>query len=175
MIMPLSGAFGGALGAFLVCSLGIGFKLAIGSALTFKFLAYHIPGLCAALYWGSNSVAIRMLIPFACMIAFISNPVGGQIWAYSLFWLIPIMIALINKKTLFLQALGSTFTAHAVGTAIWIWATPTTPAFWLMLVPIVIIERSVFALGTVVMYKALQFCSKTIAQRVRLFGVHIVN
>lgn len=166
VMMPLSGAFGGIWGAILVCALGLGFKLTIGSAITFKFLAYSgIPGLFAGLYWGSNSWGARLIIPLICMLAFIVNPVGSQIWAYSLFWLIP-MITAFFKKNIFLQSLGSTFIAHAVGTVIWIWAVPTIPAFWLMLVPIVIIERMVFALGMTFMHKALSYCYKTIGKHV---------
>ena len=168
IMMPLSGAFGGIWGAMLVCALGLGFKLAIGSAITFKFLAYSgIPGLFAALYWGSNSVVTRLIIPLICIMAFIVNPVGSQIWAYSLFWLIPIITAFF-KKNIFLQSLGSTFIAHAIGTVIWIWAVPTIPAFWLVLVPIVIVERMMFALGMTIMHKALCYCYKTIGKRVWL-------
>ncbi len=166
VMMPLSGMCG-PLMAILISALGISFKLAIGSSLTLKFLAYHVPGLFAALYWSTDGFFTRILVPFACVLAFICNPVGYQIWAYSLFWLIPMAIGLLKKKPLFLQALGSTLTAHAVGTAIWIWAVPTTPAFWLMLVPVVIIERIVFALGSVIMYKVLNYSFKAMKKQAR--------
>lgn len=163
MIMPLAGAFGGLSGAIFVTALGLGLKYALGGALTLKFLAYYIPGMCAALYWSSH-LLMRILMPLTAIVLFISNPIGHQVWAYSLFWLIPMVIALLNKKSLFLQALASTFTAHAIGTVIWIWAVPTTPAFWLMLVPLVIIERLVYALGMVMMHKVLSYSVKAIGR-----------
>ncbi|MFA6907667.1 MAG: hypothetical protein WC263_02465, partial [Candidatus Micrarchaeia archaeon] len=65
---------------------------------------------------------------------------------YSLYWLIP-AIALALPEHLLLRSLGSTFTAHAIGGVIWIYSFPTTPAFWMMLIPIVAFERLLFALG----------------------------
>lgn len=88
--------------------------------------------------------------------AFIVHPVGGAAWAYSLYWLIPVALYMIRKESLFLTALGSTFTAHAVGSVIWIYANPMTPQTWLALIPVVFIERLVFASGMVVAYHAIK-------------------
>jgi len=46
-----------------------------------------------------------------------------------------------------LRSFGSTFTAHAIGGALWIWTVPMTANAWILLIPIVIIERTIFALG----------------------------
>ena len=45
------------------------------------------------------------------------------------------------------RALGATFSAHAVGGALWIYAFSLPAAVWQGLIPIVAIERSIFALG----------------------------
>jgi len=46
-----------------------------------------------------------------------------------------------------LRSLGATFTAHAVGGAIWIWVFNLPAAVWISLIPVVIMERGIFALG----------------------------
>ena len=50
------------------------------------------------------------------------------------------------------KSLGATFTAHAVGGAIWNYVVPMTPQMWIALIPIVIFERLVFASGITISY-----------------------
>ena len=59
---------------------------------------------------------------------------------------------LASYPRLFLLSLGATFTAHAVGGAIWAWSIPMTTAAWNALIPVVIYERLVFALGISISY-----------------------
>lgn len=92
-------------------------------------------------------------VSLACMALFILNPIGSQVWYYSLYWAIPAIVLLLPEN-LFLRSLGSTFTAHAVGGIIWLYFVPTTPAFWLALIPIVAYERLMFAAGISVSYVA---------------------
>lgn len=87
------------------------------------------------------------------MAAFIAHPVGSQAFLYSFYWLIPVAIYLMGRNSLFAQALGSTFTAHAVGSVIWLYANPMTPEIWLALIPVVLVERLVFASGIVLVYQ----------------------
>lgn len=122
------------------------------------------PMLFAALYFAAyskgaaGSRALGRLAPAAvslvCMALFIANPIGRQAWYYSLYWLVPAIVLLLPEN-LFLRSLGSTFTAHAIGGVIWIYLIPTTPAFWMMLIPIVAFERTMFALGITGSYFAL--------------------
>src|SRR5437868_98622 len=46
---------------------------------------------------------------------------------------------------------------HAVGSVIWLYTTPTTVEMWLGLIPVVALERCLFALGMVVMYRVIVF------------------
>ena len=106
------------------------------------------PMLFAALYfakYGKGKI-VQAIVPLACMALFMAHPVGAQAWVYSLYWLIP-AIVLVLPENLFLRSLGSTFTAHAIGGIIWLYFIPSTPAFWMMLIPIVAFERTLFALG----------------------------
>lgn len=80
------------------------------------------------------------------MIAFNLNPIGRSAWQYSLFWLIPIGTHFFHKN-LFVRSLGATFTAHAVGGALWVWAFGLTREMWLALIPQVMIERTLMTIG----------------------------
>lgn len=157
VVMPLSGAFGGASGVFAVSGIFFALKAFIGGFISFKYLAYHIPGIFAALYWTTRSSVIRLFLPIACMAAFIVHPVGAQAWTYSLYWLIPVILYFMKKNHLFFEALGSTFVAHAVGSVIWMYAAPMTPAVWLALIPIVALERLVFASGMVITHHSIHY------------------
>lgn len=153
VMMPLCGAFGGLRLSVAIVTFGLLSKFAMGSGLlSFKYLAYHIPGLFAALYFASPSLMIRIILPLVCMGLFVIHPVGGQAWAYTLFWLIPVGVNLITIRSFFAQALASTLVAHAVGSVIWLYAQPMTPAIWLGLIPVVIAERLCNAAGATVLH-----------------------
>lgn len=160
IMVPLVGAFTGISGSIVVGALSLFVRYAITGSLPFIFLAYHVPGFCASVYFASSSFLIRLLVPLVCIAAFIAHPVGAQAWFYSMYWLIPVALYYVPKDSLFLKSLGSTFTAHAVGSVIWLYANPMTPDVWLALIPVVLIERLVFAAGMVVAYHAIQFMLK---------------
>jgi hypothetical protein len=63
----------------------------------------------------------------------------------------------VPQRSLFLQALGSTFIAHAVGSVIWLYTVPMTAAMWMGLMPIVLFERIAFALGMVIAHYVISF------------------
>jgi hypothetical protein len=92
------------------------------------------------IYWAWNN-KIPIFVPGPT-----DGAVGSQVWYYSLYWLIP-MVLYFAPKNLFLRSLGSTFTAHAIGSVLFLYSIPTAPALWIMLLPIVAIERLVFAAG----------------------------
>ena len=77
-----------------------------------------------------------------------------------MFWLIPIAANFFHKN-LFLKSLGATFTAHAVGGALWVWTFGLTKEIWLGLIPVVIVERLAMASGITLFYfvfsKAIKF------------------
>jgi hypothetical protein len=83
------------------------------------------------------------------MVLFIVHPVGREAFFYSFYWIIPVLVFYLPYRSLFLTALGSTFVAHAVGSVIWLYTGSYTPAMFLALVPIVVVERMIFALGMV--------------------------
>lgn len=87
-----------------------------------------------------------LAVPVLAIIAFLAHPEGQKVPYYPLFWVIP-FIAYKFRNNLFAKSLGATFTAHAVGGAAWIWALNLKAPVWNSLIPVVIAERLLFALG----------------------------
>lgn len=145
MIFPLSGTFGGmgvSMGVVVIRRL---LRLSVGGLSHSLLSVYHIPTLFASAYWRYTHWSIRFAVPLVCMILFISHPVGSQAFAYSLYWLIPMALYFVPRQSIFMQALGSTFVAHAVGSVIWLYTVPMAPSYWLALIPVVLVERLFFA------------------------------
>ncbi len=156
--VPLTGAFCGMAGSTMLFGVAMLARMALyGGLLPLSYLVHFVPGMVAGYYFASRSVWIRLLIPMLCMALFLLHPVGGAVWGYALYWLIPIGLYFLNSNHLFLTALGSTFTAHAVGSIIWLYTVPMDTFAWQILIPVVLIERLLFAGGMVVMHKAISW------------------
>lgn len=97
---------------------------------------------------------INIVIPILAIIAFNLHPIGRSAWYFSLFWLIPIASEFLRDRSLVARALGATFTAHAVGGAAWVWAFGLSKTIWTSLIPIVAMERGLFAIGICITYVA---------------------
>src|SRR3989338_9147175 len=156
---PVAGAFlGPVVGVLSVLIAETSSYLMLSKAFTLINVLRLLPMLFAAWYFGTKKDKISFLVPVAAIILFVAHPVGRQVWLFSLFWTIPIIIKLLPKKygdRVFLRSLGATFTAHAVGGAMWNYIVPMTPAAWIALIPIVIFERLVFASGITISYVGL--------------------
>lgn len=165
-IVPLAGAFCGMFGSTVLFACAFLMRMIFAGGLLPVFSLVHmVPGLCAGYYWASRSAAIRLFIPFLCMVLFILHPVGGAAWYYALYWLIPMLIYLYRTDHLFLTALGSTFTAHAVGSVIWLYMVPMSVANWHMLIPVVLIERLLMAGGMVLMHMLISWATRAVLVR----------
>lgn len=106
-----------------------------------------------------------LIIPVLCILAFIAHPIGRQVPYYALmFWLIPV-IAYFKRDNLFIKSLGSTFTAHAVGGAAWIWVFNLPAAVWKGLIPVVITERLLFATGIAASYIIMKYTLSFLASK----------
>jgi hypothetical protein len=154
-ITPLAGAFAGIAGCFAFFGAKLGIAYLLSSQVPFHFLAYHVPGLCASLYWATSVRWLKASVPVLCMGLFLVHPTGSSAALYCLFWLIPIVATYFMKETVFARSVGSTFTAHAVGSVIWLYTVPMNADTWLMLIPVVIIERALFVVGMMGAYRLL--------------------
>lgn len=151
---PLPAAFLGLLpgvGAVFLAGLAM---LVVGGAVSLFAIARLFTMPAAAYYFGSRWEDKKaLLIPIACMLAFLLHPIGILSWFITLFWLIPVALRFFPDNALF-RSIGATFTAHAVGTTAFIYLFPTTPEFWLALIPIILFERTVFSIGIFASYIA---------------------
>ncbi|MDP2812434.1 MAG: hypothetical protein Q8O32_01955 [bacterium] len=110
-----------------------------------------LPMLFAALYF-TQKRKFNLIIPALAIIAFVIHPIGRTVWYFALFWTIPFIAYFFYDKFLLARALGATFTAHAVGGALWIWVFALPSTVWISLMPVVALERVFFALGIVVSF-----------------------
>lgn len=97
-----------------------------------------------------------LLVPLLAIISFIAHPIGRTVWYYSLFWTLP-LIAYFRRDNLLVRSLGSTFTAHAVGGAVWIWVFNLKASVWQGLIPVVIQERIIFSFGIAASYLLMKY------------------
>jgi hypothetical protein len=149
-LAPTAGAFGGTLPGIIAVFLTQIINLLIHGVKGFDIalVIRLFPALFAVFYF-SKKRTVNILIPIIAFIAFNLNPVGRSAWQYSLFWLIPIAANFFHKN-LFARSVGATFTAHAVGGALWVWVFGLTREMWLALIPQVILERTAMAVGITV-------------------------
>ena len=101
------------------------------------------------------------------MALFIAHPEGRQAWYFSLYWLIPVL-AEFKKDRLILRSLGATFTAHALGSVIFLYGFGLPAAVWIGLIPIVALERGLFAVGIWASYLAFNNGLEIVSHKVNL-------
>ncbi len=169
--IPLIGSFGGSICALVFFTVSLLARLAFGYGISLKILAFYIPGLCASLYLAQRSALLAVGLPLICMIAFIAHPAGNDTSIYCAYWLIPMVLFYLPHQSLFTRALTATFIAHAVGSTIWIYTSPTTAAFWIALIPLVAVERCIYATGITLMHKAITLLSSS-KQASRAHSLH---
>lgn len=154
-VRPLTGLYSGvrmSAGILLLRSFLSIFYLHMVPALA---LVYHIPTFFASLYWSvipqkpaHFSRFLMALFPIACFMSFVLHPVGSQAVSYACFWIIPLCSIVIAHNNVFIHALASTFMAHAAGSVIWLYTIgPVSSVMWKALIPVVLVERLLFASG----------------------------
>ncbi|MDD5337141.1 MAG: hypothetical protein PHS02_01525 [Candidatus ainarchaeum sp.] len=157
LIGPIgAGVLGSALGAVSVFAVEVLNFLIGGQPLDLITFVRFFPMVFAALYFGSRSKITDKLaaIPaLVCMLLFWMHPAGAQAWYYALYWLIPIG-AVFYKKNILARSLGSTFTAHAIGSVAFLYAFNLPAEVWIALIPIVAVERLTFTAGITLFHYA---------------------
>ena len=123
-----------------------------------------LPMLFSVLYFAGKT-RWNLVIPVIAMITFWAHPEGRLAWIYPLYWLIPIVAYFFQDKYLLARALGATFTAHAVGGALWIWVFNMKASIWLSLMPIVWKERGLMMLGICFTYIAFNYLLSILSKK----------
>ena len=168
-VVPLIGACAGLPGALAFFLVSICVRSLVSPLAFFKLLAFYVPGMVASVSWIEEFRYIRFVVPLVCMLLFVMHPVGGAAWAYSLYWLIPAALYFSQKDGVFARSLSSTLVAHAVGSTIWLYADPMTPAVWLGLIPIVAAERLLFASGMAIVYTIVCYAQQQFPKMSRVY------
>jgi len=161
---PTAGAFLGTVpGVISVFLMQVINFLIHGSKFDVGGIIRLFPTLFAVAYFAKKRT-FNIVVPTLAIIAFNLNPIGRSAWQYSMFWLIPIAAHFL-RKNLFIRSLGATFTAHAVGGALWVWAFGLSKTIWLALIPQVIMERILMAGGIAISYAVLTRVLKAAAKQ----------
>ncbi len=150
-LAPIAGQFLGTIGGVASVLLMQIINLAThGFDIDLGHILRLFPTIFAVLYFSRKS-KWNTFIPMLAMFLFMIHPTGNQVWYYSLFWLIPIAGNAFYDN-LFVKSLGATFTAHAVGGVLWLYAFNLPAEVWVSLIPVVIVERLLFASGIAINY-----------------------
>lgn len=161
---PTAGAFLGTIPGVISVFLMQGINYMVhGSKFDIGGIIRLFPTLFAVAYFAKKRT-FNVIIPVFCIIAFNLNPIGRSAWQYSMFWLIPITAHFFHKNLL-ARSLGATFTAHAVGGALWVWVFGLSKTIWLALIPQVILERSLMTAGIAISYVVLTNVLKAAAKK----------
>lgn len=163
-VSPVIGFFTGTVSSGMIFGIRTLLTLCLHNFGLFTSLLYHIPTFCGTFYISSQSKISKIAIPLLCMFLFIIHPVGNQAYLYTAYWLIPIAIALLNGRSIFIQALGSTFTTHAVGSVIWLYTYTLNATTWNALISIVWAERLLFAAAMTLCYYAILYIKVAITE-----------
>jgi len=158
---PLLGHYNG-IGSFLLLLMRKKFTsfYSLASCMSnglFNPLVYSIPTIIASGYWFGSHRFIRMGLPILCMALFIVHPIGREAFFYSLYWLIPLIVHMMPVQMAFTEALGTTFLAHGIGSVLMLYCMPMSAEYWLGLMPVVIIERLLFASGMTALFYGAQW------------------
>lgn len=167
---PIAGAFTGTVWGMLAVSLmqfgnwiWHGFQTDLGTVIRF------FPMLFAVLYFAKKT-KLSLLVPGLAIVAFWAHPEGRQAWYYALYWIIPFLAYLGHEKHTLFRALGSTFTAHAVGSVLWLYAFNLSASVWTSLIPIVWKERGLMTLGITLTFMAVDKLLELLNSQTGWFG-----
>lgn len=145
---PIAGAFIGSVpGVIAVFFMQFFNFLAHGAVIEdIGTIIRFLPMLFATLYFAKKG-KFNLIIPLVAIAVFVAHPIGRTVWYFTLFWTIPMIAYFFRDRFLLARALGATFTAHAVGGALWVWVFALPASVWTSLIPIVAMERILFAFG----------------------------
>jgi len=145
-----------------------------GFSLETATLIRFLPMIFAALYFAKKS-PFNLAVPMIAMMAFWLNPEGQKAWYYALYWLIPMAMYFLRDRFIFARALGTTFTAHAVGGALWVWLLPMPAAVWTSLIPVVWKERGLMAIGITLTFVAFNYLFAFLNKKFHWFDFVQIN
>ena len=136
-------------------------SVGLGLLFVFPSITFGIPTIVACACWRWEGVFLNIIVPLGCLMVFVLHPSVGYGFWFGFYWLIPVLLHVMQltkiiNRSIFITAIKSTLVAHAVGSVMWCYFVPMTPERWLALIPIVAVERLVFASGMVIAHRILK-------------------
>ncbi|MBD3210877.1 hypothetical protein GF318_05860 [Candidatus Micrarchaeota archaeon] len=169
---PIAGGVLGPVGGVAsVLLVSVSNFLLTGQALELPVIVSFFTMTMATLYFGSRHRMVAA-VPLLCMVLFWLHPFGVQAWVYALFWLIP-AVALFFKSNIIARSLGTTFTAHSIGSVAYLYAFNIPAGVWMGLIPVTAFERLLFAAGIAVFYYAVNTMLHAFSSRFDLSCLNI--
>lgn len=179
---PVFGAFFGISNFIALLGFSLVLKFLGFSLVPFATITFGLPTLFASLTLKSllksekniSSFVLSVVLPIVCMgLFFIAPSSVGFAKLYAAYWLIPVLIYFTLNfiksnsyiSNLFLASLSSTFVAHATGSIIWAFSVNMLPHQWVLLIPLVALERIVFASAISISYIGLEALSKFLSDK----------
>ena len=173
-IGPIGGGIlGSAFGAVSVLLVELANFFLVGKEFELVNLVRLLPMVFAAVYFGSKKRS-SAFVAIGAMLLFWIHPIGEQAWFYALYWVIP-LAATFYRQNLFVRSLGTTFTAHAVGSVVFLYAFNLPAEVWIGLIPIVAFERLMFAAGISASYYVVNTILEVASWKVDLSFLNIEN
>jgi uncharacterized protein YacL len=121
-----------------------------------------------------------IIVPALSILLFLIHPIGREVWFYSLFWTISLLIAVFKPRIdrllknhlaqVYAYSLGSAFTDHAIGSITYLYLMNIPAEFWIQAIPFTIVERLIIAVGISFFYFAIKL-SIMVMQRVSALKV----
>lgn len=160
---PIAGGlFGAGFGALAVLAASLG-NLVLQHSYSLAGALHLLPVLFGVWYFAAKRRLVA-IIPVLAILGFWATPVGREVWYYPLFWLIPLVCLHFKDKSVWVNALGATFTAHAAGGVLWALFLVPPASVWQALIPVVIAERLIFTVTIVLSYKLVLAVKREILQ-----------
>lgn len=146
LMSPVIGTYTGSwfIAAVLVGKWLVAHQLTTASCVV---LVRQIPSLVASWTFNQNNVLVRLSVPLVAFLIFNGYWWGSIAMVYSLLWLLPISLVMLQVNTLLARSLIASFNAHAMGTLIWLWIDALPAEMWFALTPLAFMERLLIAGG----------------------------
>ena len=139
-----------------------------------SLMSYFIfaPIIFAGIYFAKIFKSEKKLLwfPIASIALFILHPIGREVWFYSLFWTIPLVIVFGNNMIekmvknyvarVYIYSLGSAFVDHAIGSILFLYFMNIPKEAWMTAIPFTILERLIIAAGITLTYLFLRISIK---------------
>lgn len=168
---PIAGAFIGSVWGLITVFVMEVINWAVhGFAFDTGTMIRFFPMLFAVIYFAKQT-RWTLVVPIIAMIAFWIHPEGRAAWYYALYWLIPLVAFVFYRKFIFARALGATFTAHSVGSVLFLWFFNLPASVWTGLIPVVWKERFLMAAGITITYIAFNYIFSLLSRKIEVFRV----